>query len=278
VNGNTLSASDLNTYVQQQTVMVFASAAARTTALASVLAEGMVSYRLDAHVLEVYNGTIWEATETVLTTKGDLVTFDTAPTRLPIGSNTQVLTADSTQATGMKWATPSSGTGNIVQIGSGSLSGTSLSITGLSTYSDIYLFIYNAGYTAITADYFTLTLNGDTTANYQINGVSALGGASGPGWNYFPTTSQTSIATVSQAKGPMSTANGCYSYYHLTNAKSTGYTTVDAQMFYKDNQSGGQYTDKITAIYTANATISSMTFSTTGAKTFSQGTYIIYGG
>jgi hypothetical protein len=84
VNGNTLSASDLNTYIQQQTVMVFASASARTTALSGVLSEGMVSYRLDSHVLEVYNGTVWEATETVLTTKGDLVTFDTAPSRLPV--------------------------------------------------------------------------------------------------------------------------------------------------------------------------------------------------
>ena len=109
VNGNTLSASDLNTYVQQQTVMVFASASARTTALSGVLSEGMVSYRLDSHVLEVYNGTIWEATETVLTTKGDLVAFDTAPTRLPVGSNGQVLTADSTAATGMKWAAAAAG-------------------------------------------------------------------------------------------------------------------------------------------------------------------------
>jgi hypothetical protein len=108
VNGNTLSASDLNTYIQQQTVMVFASASARTTALSGVLSEGMVSYRLDSHVLEVYNGTIWEATETVLTTKGDLVTFDTAPNRLPVGTNGQVLTADSTQALGIKWGSVSS--------------------------------------------------------------------------------------------------------------------------------------------------------------------------
>jgi hypothetical protein len=45
------------------------------------------------------------------TTKGDLLAATAAATltRLGVGSNGQVLTADSAQATGIKWATPSSG-------------------------------------------------------------------------------------------------------------------------------------------------------------------------
>ena len=58
-NGEVLNASDVNTYLQQQTVMVFASAAARTTALSGVLAEGMCSYLQDDNTVYVYNGSAW---------------------------------------------------------------------------------------------------------------------------------------------------------------------------------------------------------------------------
>lgn len=46
-------------------------------------------------------------TTSPLTTKGDIYTYDTAGARLPVGTDGQVVTADSTQAKGVKWATPS---------------------------------------------------------------------------------------------------------------------------------------------------------------------------
>ena len=57
--GEILTAANVNSYLMNQTVMVFASASARTTALSGVLAEGMISYRTDSKVLEIYNGTTW---------------------------------------------------------------------------------------------------------------------------------------------------------------------------------------------------------------------------
>ena len=43
------------------------------------------------------------------TTKGDLSGFNTAFARVPVGANATVLTADSLQALGLKWAAPSGG-------------------------------------------------------------------------------------------------------------------------------------------------------------------------
>lgn len=59
--GNVLTAADLNTYIQQQVVMVFASASARTSALGATLAEGMTSYLIDTNTFSTYDGTAWVA-------------------------------------------------------------------------------------------------------------------------------------------------------------------------------------------------------------------------
>lgn len=59
-NGYTLNASELNTYLMNQSVMVFADATARTAALASPT-EGMVTYLADTNALTVYDGSAWVA-------------------------------------------------------------------------------------------------------------------------------------------------------------------------------------------------------------------------
>jgi hypothetical protein len=48
-----------------------------------------------------------------LTTKGDVYVYGTADARLPVGTNGQVLQADSTQTLGVKWGT-SAGGGDVV--------------------------------------------------------------------------------------------------------------------------------------------------------------------
>ena len=48
-----------------------------------------------------------------LTTKGDLLGFDTANVRIPVGADGTFLEADSTQTKGVKWGTPTSGGGGV---------------------------------------------------------------------------------------------------------------------------------------------------------------------
>ena len=53
-----------------------------------------------------FNGDLYPTDEgTNLTTKGDLHGYSTENTRVAVGSNNTVLTADSTQSAGIKWGT-----------------------------------------------------------------------------------------------------------------------------------------------------------------------------
>lgn len=132
--GDVLTAGDTNGYLMQG-VWVFANATARTSAVTSPQ-EGNVSFLKDTNSLEIYDGAAWVAygsgditgvtagtgisgggtsgtvtvTNSMATTidaKGDLIVGTGADTfeRLAIGSNNQILTADSTASGGMKWAT-----------------------------------------------------------------------------------------------------------------------------------------------------------------------------
>ena len=71
----------------------------------------------------------------ILDAKGDLITATAAdtPARLAVGTNGQTLVADSSTATGLKWATPSGG-GKVLQVVNATTS--TLKTTSSSTYAD----------------------------------------------------------------------------------------------------------------------------------------------
>jgi hypothetical protein len=58
LNGYPLPASDLNDYLMNQSVMVFASSSARSTALTAPT-EGMLTYLSDTNVFQYYTGSAW---------------------------------------------------------------------------------------------------------------------------------------------------------------------------------------------------------------------------
>ena len=57
--GQVLTSAQVDGYLMQQTIMKFANAAARTTALSGVVAEGMFSYLDDTNATEYYDGSSW---------------------------------------------------------------------------------------------------------------------------------------------------------------------------------------------------------------------------
>jgi len=138
-SGEVLTAADTNGYLMQG-ILVFATEAARNSAITSPQ-EGQFAFTKDTNSLWYYTGSAWAASgatgdiegvtagvgisgggtsgtvtvtnsmATAIDAKGDLIggTGADAFSRLAVGANDTVLTADSAQATGLKWATPASG-------------------------------------------------------------------------------------------------------------------------------------------------------------------------
>ena len=72
--------------------------------------EGQAIYETDTDKTFIWNGATWveQLTTTVIDAKGDLIVGTAADTasRLAVGTNRQVLEADSATATGVKWGNP----------------------------------------------------------------------------------------------------------------------------------------------------------------------------
>ena len=95
--------------------------------------------------------------------KGDLVagsaTNDAAV--LGVGANNTVLTADSAEATGLKWATPSSG--GMTLLSTTTLSGSSTTISSINqTYKDLFVLISFAESSGATQTQFQPNSNNDS--------------------------------------------------------------------------------------------------------------------
>jgi hypothetical protein len=100
-----------------------------------------------------------------LTTKGDIFTWDTGNARLPVGSNGQVLTAQSGQSTGLQWATAGGGTLLQTLTLSGTTTTTS-SIAGTYRHLTIYVEKFQP---STNGGCLGLQFNSDTGTNY-VNG------------------------------------------------------------------------------------------------------------
>jgi len=109
-SGDVVTAADLQTFVQDQVIAVYANVAARTAAYGGVgeptLAEGMFSYLSDTNAFNYYDGAAWVAVDTstdatkiplsTVTTAGDLIvgTGASTVTRLAASTSGHVLTSN----------------------------------------------------------------------------------------------------------------------------------------------------------------------------------------
>jgi hypothetical protein len=267
--GDVLTAQQVNEYLMQQTVMSFANAAARTTALSGVLSEGMVSYLQDTNVVEIYTGASWVSLDdpnaiqnSLLTTTGDTIYASAAstPARLGIGTTGQVLTV----AGGVpSWATPAS-SGGFTSLATGSLSGSQVDLTSISgSYIDLVLVIRD--YRASAANGLLMRFNADSNARYN-NFVGLVTGTT------FGNTSQTISRNTNT-----STANGLIIVRIFDYANTATYKLNKIDSIVTDETSNTSISGQSNCgVYNQTGAITQINL-TLSSGTFSEGSYILYG-
>jgi hypothetical protein len=210
--------------------------------------------------------------KTIVDAKGDIIAATAADTvsRLAVGANDTVLTADSTTATGLKWATPSSG-GGLTLLSTTSLSGSTTTVSSISgSYKNLILIVKNVVTSADSTQVY-LRMNGITTSNYAygtvrninttVQGVASMASDK---WQVFDRTPSTS--------GVLTTGNGRITIYRYTD---TDFVFGDWQTNGSNNV-GADFTNSAgTGKFDNTAAITSVTlFPDSGTFT---GTLYIYG-
>jgi len=301
--GEVLTAADVDGYLMQG-IWVFASAAARNAAVTSPQ-EGNFAFTKDTNSLWYYDGAAWVASgatgdiegvtagtgisgggtsgtvtitnsmATAIDAKGDLVVGTAADTfsRLAVGATAgQVLTVDSAEATGMKWATPG-GAGSSWSLlntgGTALTAATTITVSGISGVDKVFIRWDNAS--AGSAAEFKIRFNADTATNYLSAG----------GYYYAVTSTGSTLgndgpdnAIIAAQLGGNTSAtsyggvfiNGCnssgFKYYNLTSGASSGGATSQI----------GHWAQ---GIYSSSTTISSISI-ISGSGNFDSGTIFVY--
>jgi hypothetical protein len=196
---------------------------------------------------------------TIVDAKGDIIAASASDTvaRLAVGSNDTVLTADSSTATGLKWATPAAG--GMTLLATVTLSGTTTTVSSINqTYNDL-VFVSDGVSWSSGGEIFEVRPNGvSSSGRYSyVDGSSA--------------SSKTAIYPMSEI-GSTPNNNDCF-YLTINNYTSTKHKPTT---FY-----GGNINAVTSCIgggrIATTSPITSMTFTTQSVTPTLSGTVLVYG-
>ena len=211
-----------------------------------------------------FNNAAAAIAKTIVDAKGDIIAATAADTvsRLAVGANDTVLTADSTAATGLKWATVAGG--GMTLLSTTTLSGASTTISSISqSYNDLYIFI--TGVTNATADngFYCQPNSASTTSWVAAEAAVVRGG-------------DTLWHLTGDANHPDRTStNNVYALTIYNYASTTAFKPIQWSGCY---QQSGAINRRITGGggFRSNTAVSSILFANAGGN-FSSGTVLIYG-
>jgi hypothetical protein len=204
---------------------------------------------------------------TIVDAKGDIIAATAADTvaRLAVGANDTVLTADSTAATGLKWATPAAG--GMTLLSTTTLSGATTTISSIAqTYVSLYFVIFGV-------------TNATNNGRFKIypNNSQVIASAFGNNADATALDARNSDAFhLVLGNNDRTNSNNCWSGFINNYASTTNHKTYNAQGVFFSSDSGA-YSRSVTAGgLQTNSAITSLVFAAAGGN-LSTGTVLLYG-
>lgn len=213
----------------------------------------------------------------IVDAKGDLISATAAdtPARLAVGTNGQILTADSTTATGIKWADPAGGASDWTLLNTGGTALTGATKITVSFTAPKQLMVIMVGASSANArSFISLRPNDDSGADYSVGGMFVQPDNANSSAGLGSYSSDTSIYFGTMSNAANSVVNGGF-FMDLCDKTGTKYYSTTAG----GNSNGTSQGHQLFAtqgLYEAGATITSIAVLSSDGN-FDAGTIYVFG-